>query len=347
MSDRLWKSAHELEDQRAPADPPREHYQALAPGKRTLTMGLSQQPGGRPSQPCDAPHVASLEGRGQPMEGAVLQQMEGRFGVSLAGIRIHADSHGAQLAQSVGAAAFSFGEHIAFAQGMYQPETAAGRALLTHEITHYLQSGRAGAKGSEDPLPLSDAEGEHEAEAEKMANRSLQEDELAGALGQKAEGTYEVRARAPEGRAHRCIAGCSSGSKPKKPSVSEIAANGTVQAALEKAWTESNPDAPNVMRGTAGSTKREQGGWILWNPKDGTYSIQRVPAGDRDGISPGAKPADTDTAVVVAAFHTHPNKREEGYSPEPSQADKDYVKNVQKVPEIIRTHEGIKTIPYP
>ena len=75
------------------------------------------------------------------------------------------------------------------------------------------------------------------------------------------------------------------------------------------------------MRGSPGSTKQEQGGWVVWNPKDDTYLIIRVAAGTRDGIDPGPKPAPTDTAVVVAAFHTHPNTRAEGYSPDPSPAD--------------------------
>jgi hypothetical protein len=125
-------------------------------------------------------------------------------------------------------------------------------------------------------------------------------------------------------------------------------ADATVTAELNRAWNESNPNAPEVPSGTPGSTKMEQGGWIIWDPTANTFTVQRVPAGTRDGLATivGTKPADTANAVVVAWFHTHPNTRAEGYGPDPSPGDLGFTQSAG-VPGIIKTHEGDKTIPYP
>jgi hypothetical protein len=124
-------------------------------------------------------------------------------------------------------------------------------------------------------------------------------------------------------------------------------ANGTVSAALTQAWNDSHPNVPDAVP-PAATTKVEQGGWILWNPTNNSFSVQRVPAGTRDGLATivGTKPADTATAVVVAWFHTHPNTRAEGYGPDPSGGDRGFTRSA-RVPGIIKTHEGDRTIPYP
>lgn len=54
-------------------------------------------------------------------------------------IRIHADGRAAEAAQSLGAAAFTAGRDIVFGRGRYAPETAEGRRLLAHELTHSVQ----------------------------------------------------------------------------------------------------------------------------------------------------------------------------------------------------------------
>ena len=129
-----------------------------------------------------------------------------------------------------------------------------------------------------------------------------------------------------------------------KPSLDDLLKDKFVDQELKKAWKESNPDAPEVKNGDPGSTKHEQGGGIYWNEKTSELKIERVPAGTRDGNS-GAPPATGDWEKV-AEFHTHPNTAAEGYTAEPSPADRNYVKKVSKVPEIVETHDGRKTIPY-
>ena len=62
-------------------------------------------------------------------------------------VRIHTGAQAAAAAESVDAHAFTLGEHIVFGHGQYAPETAAGRQLLAHELTHVIQQGGAATAG--------------------------------------------------------------------------------------------------------------------------------------------------------------------------------------------------------
>ena len=119
-----------------------------------------------------------------------------------------------------------------------------------------------------------------------------------------------------------------------------------MQAELRRAFEESNPNAPEVPSGQPGSQKQEQGGWIVLNRQTGQYEVLRWPPGTRDGANPTARPPDNDRQTVVAWFHTHPNTNAEGYLPDPSPADINYTNSVARVPGIIETHDGRRTIPY-
>ncbi len=134
-----------------------------------------------------------------------------------------------------------------------------------------------------------------------------------------------------------------------QPTLDQIQADPCVDKELKKAWDESNPNAPDVPRGTEGSTKKEQGGWVVWNKDTGQLEVYRVPAGTRDGLGPivGTRPPDNEHQQVVSWFHTHPNKVAEGYGHGPSPGDTGWQNDEAKVPGIIETHEGRKTIPYP
>lgn len=65
--------------------------------------------------------------------------MERTLGTDLHDVRIHTgpESHAATLAAN--ANALTVGKDIIFADGRYAPETAAGRRLLLHELTHVAQ----------------------------------------------------------------------------------------------------------------------------------------------------------------------------------------------------------------
>jgi hypothetical protein len=76
---------------------------------------------------------------GIPLDTETREAMEARFGHDLSRIRIHPHGEGAGSAEALGAAAYTVGRDIVFATGRYQPGTAAGRALLAHELTHAIQ----------------------------------------------------------------------------------------------------------------------------------------------------------------------------------------------------------------
>ncbi|HQU45961.1 MAG TPA: hypothetical protein PK867_24320 [Pirellulales bacterium] len=125
-------------------------------------------------------------------------------------------------------------------------------------------------------------------------------------------------------------------------------ADAFVGAKLQEAWKESNPHAPEVGIGKPGSTKIEQGGWIIWNKRTGELDVVRVAAGSRDGLASivGSRPEDSEDHEVLAWFPTHPNKVSEGYAADPSPADIAWQASEANVPGIIETHEGRKLIPY-
>ncbi len=66
-------------------------------------------------------------------------QMEDHLGCDLGGVRVHADSHAADLSARLSARAFTVGKDVYFGQGEYQPQTQQGRFLIAHELTHVAQ----------------------------------------------------------------------------------------------------------------------------------------------------------------------------------------------------------------
>ena len=84
-------------------------------------------------------------GGGRRLPAALRRFFEPRFGRSFAGVRIHDGPAAQARARGVRAQAFTYGRDIVFGPGRYSPDTAAGRHLLAHELTHVVQQGRAGA----------------------------------------------------------------------------------------------------------------------------------------------------------------------------------------------------------
>ena len=94
-----------------------------------------------------APVAAGVPGSTRPVP---LPEGERRHFDSLlrhdfSGVRIHTGAPAAAAASARGARAFTDGGDIAFAAGRYRPDTAAGRALLAHELVHVAQQDRGAA----------------------------------------------------------------------------------------------------------------------------------------------------------------------------------------------------------
>ncbi|MEZ4361326.1 MAG: DUF4157 domain-containing protein [Kofleriaceae bacterium] len=140
------------------------------PSSLTAAMGLGGEDGGGGGGG-DEPSAEELESSGQPLDAAVREKMEQQFGTSFASVRIHTDAKAAAVVASRGARAFTYKNHIAFAEGAYDPGSPAGEALLVHELTHVAQAGGATSDKAKVPK-ASAADGAHEAQADRNAKRS-------------------------------------------------------------------------------------------------------------------------------------------------------------------------------
>lgn len=76
-----------------------------------------------------------LIGSGKALEPRIRTQMEGFFGADFSGVRVHEGP----AAQAMGALAFTLGETLYFAPGLYDPTTREGLELLGHELAHVVQ----------------------------------------------------------------------------------------------------------------------------------------------------------------------------------------------------------------
>lgn len=99
---------------------------------------LRRKPVAGNAVPDAAAAVAGLNA-GRPLDTATRGFFEPRFGHSFAQVRVHDDGAADQSARALSARAYTLGQHISFAHGEFRPDTAAGKTLLAHELTHTLQ----------------------------------------------------------------------------------------------------------------------------------------------------------------------------------------------------------------
>lgn len=92
-----------------------------------------------------APPAATLRGGGRPLSPSLRAFFEPRFGHDFRRVRVHTDGAAAETARAINARAYTSGQDVVFAAGEYAPESAGGRELLAHELTHVVQNGLAPA----------------------------------------------------------------------------------------------------------------------------------------------------------------------------------------------------------
>src|SRR6478736_7296695 len=99
---------------------------------------FSGQPGG-PMEAAPASVNQALASPGTPLEPALRQDMEQRFGYDFSHVRVHTDAAAEESAQNVNARAYTVGYDMVFGSGQYAPKTNEGRRLIAHELTHVAQ----------------------------------------------------------------------------------------------------------------------------------------------------------------------------------------------------------------
>ncbi len=143
----------------------------LLPGMGASRVGglrvAQQRPGNQISTTQIPAGRLRLIGEGRPIEPAIRQTMERFFGADFSGVRIRVGP----AAPAIGALAFTLGEEIHFAPGLYDPSSREGMALLGHELTHVVQQreGRVANPYGSGVAIVQDPE--LEAEADQMGQR--------------------------------------------------------------------------------------------------------------------------------------------------------------------------------
>ena len=107
------------------------------------TVQSKALPGRAPAAPPGLEaRINGLRGSGQPLAETTRAFFEPRFGRDFSRVRVHTDTRAAEVAQATEARAFTVGDDIVFNLGEYSPESAAGKRVIAHELTHVIQQRR-------------------------------------------------------------------------------------------------------------------------------------------------------------------------------------------------------------
>lgn len=83
--------------------------------------------------------IDNMRGKGEPLPEAVKVDLQQQLQADFSSVRIHNNGEAAALAAGINARAFTVGNDIFFGTGEYAPDSAEGRKLLAHELTHVVQ----------------------------------------------------------------------------------------------------------------------------------------------------------------------------------------------------------------
>ncbi|WP_406635330.1 DUF4157 domain-containing protein [Amycolatopsis sp. WGS_07] len=130
---------------------------------------------GEHQAPGTAPELvhAVLRSPGVPLDSRVRADLEPRFGQDFSQVRVHTDARAAASAAAVRARAYTLGQNIVFGSGAYAPDTASGRRLLAHELTHTIQQRGTAPGMALTGLQVGAVADATEQEADQVADRVL------------------------------------------------------------------------------------------------------------------------------------------------------------------------------
>ncbi len=120
--------------------------------------------------PASVNHVLASSGR--PLESALRQDMEQRFGRDFSRVRVHSSIAAEQSAREVNANAYTVGHNIVFGAGRFTPRTYEGRRLIAHELTHVVQQRSAG-NALQSKLKVGPVGDVYEREADRIADNLM------------------------------------------------------------------------------------------------------------------------------------------------------------------------------
>ncbi|HYK05706.1 MAG TPA: DUF4157 domain-containing protein [Thermoanaerobaculia bacterium] len=126
--------------------------------------------GGAPARVPSVVHDVLASG-GRPLDEGTRADMESRFGHDFGRVRVHDDTRAAESAGAVAARAYTVGDHMVFAPGMYAPGSPSGQRLLAHELTHVVQ--QSGVVQTSPAMEISNPSDAGELEADRVADEVM------------------------------------------------------------------------------------------------------------------------------------------------------------------------------
>jgi hypothetical protein len=87
-------------------------------------------------------------GGGQPLDPTLKDEMEAQFGQDFSAVRIHAGDTAARSAAELSARAYTAGNEIVLGNESPALESAAGKHVLAHELTHVIQQRQGPVSGT-------------------------------------------------------------------------------------------------------------------------------------------------------------------------------------------------------
>jgi hypothetical protein len=158
----------------------------------------------RPPLPVAPRAVLQSLGQGTPIGEPVRSGMEIGFGAaglpgSFHGVEVHTGARANRLAASLGAYAFTIGNHVAFASGKYQPGTHDGRKLIAHELTHVIQQ-QQGITTDLQSAGIGRPGDKYEQEADRMAAQVVHQtnDKSSNSLGEPSKSALAGQSVGPK-----------------------------------------------------------------------------------------------------------------------------------------------------
>lgn len=231
---------------------------------------FKEAPGGARTG-ADAAGLTARLGPGRPLESTARSRMEGAFGRSFDGVRVHDDEQAGKLAVELNAHAFTLGKHVAFERGRYQPGTPVGDAILAHELAHVEQQ-----EGAAAPAPEVAHQAPPDAAVEDDADRAA-----AGAMTfLYAPGTPPANRR-PRLRGELRLSRCAASAPAAKTPAQQASATGTPSNGEADA-TRQQPQEMHPAGETTGDLKLRQNEGIALDATEtsklqgGSYWQQKV-----------------------------------------------------------------------
>lgn len=99
----------------------------------------SAMKGGDDLRPAPASADSVLAATGRPLDAPEQKYFGQLFGRDFSHVRVHTGPAAARSAHDLSARAYTTGNAIVFGEGQFSPQTATGRRLLAHELTHTIQ----------------------------------------------------------------------------------------------------------------------------------------------------------------------------------------------------------------